>query len=1502
MNLQGKDRIFNSERDDGMSRKEKILDEQPDRLNNAEFERNADETVDISQFAAVSPQPEIQAESEEAKKIAELMESISKDDKKSDFKAASARSKRKEHGDRKKHKKEKKSSLYKETEQEDLLGEGSDITDSAYEPEIYGGVAAMPEFPPELDRDFYDDGQPEQYDGEAEIEDESGLSEEYSDDLQSDGGELDEYEESLLYEPETEEIIDYGEAYGTAEEADEDEGADSEAEIEEISEGYGDDYADDEEADGEAVSEEIISDVEEEYAPEDEAQSETEGEAADAYKPSGVRGIFKRIKDFWNGPEDFEEKFDDDFDPSVFDSAGKNALFDTGKPAVNDENDGENIEQPQEYDGGGDTDEPSDESAAKENSGEDNEEVAAENDEPENIVEGEQAAEDDEDTYGEDAEADKEEGAEEKKKTSVFARFKTFWNGDDLKVDEDVSEEDIMAEEAAEGKEWIKPSVKYDDLSDYAPKQRTQDEDTNSENIPDEDSEEIEHQSTSRKISGLLALAAEKFKALFASSVKSEEAEQADDGEYSQDAEDEGEEIDEAEESERKSSPIEQIKSIWNDEDEYIDEEEEDDEEDEELSDEEDEQPIDAQFSDGEPVVSRPVLTVLEPLRSDDEEEQENNENAEAAETEQETVFDDEGEISDDDVAESAFDVNEKTDEAEDEEKSDAADETSKADEADEEIITEGPDAPVEISSAKKTGSKPKRGLIGRLKSFWNGDAPKAEDNNEEALQLDNENAQADGAQTDNTEKEDEKADSENAEAAAAQTLDDGQDEEAATFEDISSTGFKIDEVDGRQIVNGKVIPKYTHESMVEKISLSNENLQYVVRREYEEYVRQAKYKPKASEIVAPEVNSEVSKAVKEGVADAPILRDEPEQTEKAEKSADKKQDRRSIKDVLFGGIENSADFSEFREQTSGAQQNEQSIDDYEKPSDARAIRAEINYDNRKVTFRCIALGAVFLIMLAMYVVQRYVPALLTDNIPNSDIMICLISLVLLAASAVLCHSTVLGGLKPLLAFKGNSDTAVAVAVVGCAAQGIVSFFEPQIFFSGGLHLYSILAIAALLLNNLGKLCIVRRIRDNFRFVSSPNRKYSARIYNDEEISEQMISKTNAEKPVVALQNRTRFLKGFLRFSYMPDPSERAASFTAPITTVIAVIVAIICGITGKTAANAVSAFSIVACMGIPMCSLLAVNIPMKKLCSEALKNKAMIIGYPAVKHFADTRAVMVDSRELYPRGKVQLLAVKTFNAYNIDRALLNAAAVMKIANTPMTYMFEDVISEKGEQLPAVESVKYEDGKGIVSWVSGERLLLGNRELMTKYSITLPSVDFEESSKKGRTNSITYLANAGELVAMLVTDYQADARLSTELKRLENNGVTILIRTADPNVSQIKVAKDFGIFIRSIKILPTTLGNICKDEMSRRDEASRAFIATEGRLHSLARAISGCIKIRDNISIALVIQIIAVVLGVLIAGIVAVFAGVGGLSGLDLLLYVVFWAAASVIAPMIQKA
>jgi len=689
-----------------------------------------------------------------------------------------------------------------------------------------------------------------------------------------------------------------------------------------------------------------------------------------------------------------------------------------------------------------------------------------------------------------------------------------------------------------------------------------------------------------------------------------------------------------------------------------------------------------------------------------------------------------------------------------------------------------------------------------------------------------------------------------------------------------------------KMLVNGVRVPEYIHENDVKKIVLPGDKIQHAIKKEYEEYIKLEVFKETVGK-----------KAPKEEKPKEKTSAREPEPA--AEGGTPPAEDQhKTLKDKLFGSYESSAaDYTEFIP----PQPAEEAIEDFERPEDVRAVRAEINMERRKLTFRSVMTGIAFVLSLIVVILQRNFPDMLTESVPNADIMYCIVNLLLLALGIALCHVTVLNGLRPLLTFRGNSDTAVAVAAVAAAAQGIVSFFDAPSYFSGEKSLYALLVLFALLLNSLGKLWIERRIHGNFKFIAAPSRKYAAKVLNDTTLAEKMLSGTKADQPIVAFQRRTKFLKNFLKLSYTPDPCETAAAKFAPICAAVSVVVAIVFGIISKSASDAVSAFTAVACVAVPACCLLAVNLPMRSLCKSAVRSNAMVVGFPAVRQFSDTRALMADSRELYPRGKVNLLSVKTFNSYNIDKALMNAAAVMKVANTPMTYMFEDVIVDKGEELPPVESVKYEDGKGLICWVDGERLLLGTRELMEKYSIDLPSLDFEESNKLDEQNCVTYLANAGQLVAMLITEYTADKYIVSELKRLEKSGVTLLVRTADPNVTQEKVARDFRLYYRSIKILPTSLGNLCKEEMSVKEDESRAYVSTRGKLSSLARAITGCIRIKSNISIAVFLQCFAVVIGILFVSTVVIASGVKTLGTIELFFFMLLWAAASVIAPMIQK-
>lgn len=771
-------------------------------------------------------------------------------------------------------------------------------------------------------------------------------------------------------------------------------------------------------------------------------------------------------------------------------------------------------------------------------------------------------------------------------------------------------------------------------------------------------------------------------------------------------------------------------------------------------------------------------------------------------------------------------------------------------------------------------------------------------------------------------------------------------------IEDIDMSFVAVQKVNGNIFIEGDIEPMYTIETASTSFNVEIGKLSPILMNAYEEYLepevleaKKAEQAKKQAEVLDDEIITQtttafdvktekeeknangISSDILEEKDDSVIEPDEEEKLEDAEiaesfldekerkklerkrakeekkklkkaEKAEKAEKKKTVKERLFSDYSTAMDYGAF---TTVGEEEMQKIEDYETPQDARAVMVEINMNIRKLFFRTLIVAIVFILEFGITILQRFFPTILDGIIPNIDMIYCVTSLILLSICVGVSGVTIKNGLMPLLGFKGNSDTAVAVATVATVSQCVISFFDCKAFYHGTQSLYVILVVFALALNALGKMIMMLRIKDNFRFVAQDRRKYAATILNDKKNAEKMVRGTNAADPIIAYQRKTGFYKNFLKLSYAQDPSENMASKFSPLGLVCSVVVAIIHGIMFRSVTGAFSAFAMVACLSVPVACLMAVNVPMRQLCKKVLRSDAMIVGYPAITQFVDTAAIMVDSKELYPRSTVKMVSLKPYVPSPIlESYMLNAAAVLKVANTSLTYVFSEVIDKKDENLPYVDSVKFEENKGIVGWIGGERVLIGGRQLMQKYGIEMPPYEDERPFIEEQRN-ITYLANAGQLVAMIVTSYSPDDKIKKEIKRLEENGVSIIVRTADPNLTSKRIASDYGIHNGSVKILPNSLGKVCKEAINEKSRRARCYIGTRGKFHSLARAVSGCIKIKSNITLAVVIQVIGLVLGILFTTVVALLSGEQGMGAFELLCFMIFWAVAAIIVPLIQK-
>lgn len=668
-------------------------------------------------------------------------------------------------------------------------------------------------------------------------------------------------------------------------------------------------------------------------------------------------------------------------------------------------------------------------------------------------------------------------------------------------------------------------------------------------------------------------------------------------------------------------------------------------------------------------------------------------------------------------------------------------------------------------------------------------------------------------------------------------------------------------------------VPVYRPEGSSRTINVKAGKFSEVVSGEYEEYIR-SKNPSVIAHVIRPEPKQEA------------VDEEEPKDTRSPQER---------VVSALVGFF--SKDESDDRDTP---KEKAKPVEDYLGEEDEKSIVYELNMNIKKLFMRSLLSGIVAAIAVILTVITRIFPESICSAVAFAPAAYAILNFVLVVFSVGLNRVAMLSGLSPLTRFKGNSDTAVAVAGVTAVIQAIVSFFCLGDLSAFSVNYYTAVVLLAFFANNAGKLLMVLRVKDNFRFASSKGQKYAAKIYNNETVANQMMSGTAADRPIIAYQHKTDFPSNFLKISYAPDPSEDLASKLAPVTTVAAVIIAVLYGVVRGSFTGALNALALITAAAVPASTLLAVNAPVRKLCKTLLSFGGMLAGYPSIKQFCDSTAIMIDANELFPADSIALEGIKTFDEFGTDESLLCGIAILKEAQNPIANVFKSVVAETKETLPEVESVLYEDEMGLVGWINSERILVGSRMLMEKYSVEIPAVEYEEKyTSNGR--QVTYLSRAGRLVAMLVTKYSPDPELKAEMQRAELNGISFLIGTTDFNITNDLVAEQYNLFYRSIKVLPTGLGNVLREAESTREETSRSYLITGGRAASLARAVSGCVKIKHNISLAVIIQLIAVILGILLAATLALYAGVGVMGSLEVLLYALFWGAAAVLAPAVQK-
>ena len=488
--------------------------------------------------------------------------------------------------------------------------------------------------------------------------------------------------------------------------------------------------------------------------------------------------------------------------------------------------------------------------------------------------------------------------------------------------------------------------------------------------------------------------------------------------------------------------------------------------------------------------------------------------------------------------------------------------------------------------------------------------------------------------------------------------------------------------------------------------------------------------------------------------------------------------------------------------------------------------------------------------------------------------------------------------IKNLFKLRFKAGTLLTLSLIISTVDVIASFISASAVESGSIALVSILGY---FFYYIGLYLDSKRLFDSAKMISETPQKYASLVLADSDFTHALTHDLNVTTSNVLIKRKTGVIDNILSHAYTKSVNYSKSEKFQPYAALLALVLgAVFYFMHGRDIYLTIRSVAVALALITPFISTLVYVLPILRFQNSLSKVGAVIPGYSAAEDIATANCVVLEGRELFPREKVLLHGIKTFEKERMDQAILYAASVLIHSCDTMSYMFMKVIQGKTDMLFDTDSVVYEEGLGFSFWVDKNRILVGRRELLEAHEIEVPSRDYENRYTKASTRDAIYLAVAGKLYAMFVISYAPDEEMQSMLQDLVKNNVNIIVRTRDFIISADKIARMYDI----PRSLVTIVRESAMPELAKKTDYTRSSSSSlthGGSVSALLKGIIGSHRLLANVNFASILELVCIVLGSLIAVILALTGAISSTSTFTVLIFQIAWAVLTFILLLFRK-
>ena len=575
-------------------------------------------------------------------------------------------------------------------------------------------------------------------------------------------------------------------------------------------------------------------------------------------------------------------------------------------------------------------------------------------------------------------------------------------------------------------------------------------------------------------------------------------------------------------------------------------------------------------------------------------------------------------------------------------------------------------------------------------------------------------------------------------------------------------------------------------------------------------------------------------------------------------------------------------------------------VEDYENPADAPIVQQDLDRLRLTTAIRTgvSAAAGLVLLYLGLAVGDSPLPAIGAVDPAVAPMAYLAVNLVLLAVACAVNWRVFWNGIRGLWGAPAP-DSVLALAGVGALVQLLVLMMKAETFEADKLTLFAAPAALLLCFGALGKYLMSSVISRNFALVSTGNEHVAAFRLDDEELCTRLAEGLGEPEPCLVASRPTTLVEGFLRRSFSVRASDRMLQRMSWVLAGAALLTALIALFSKQGLAMAFTAFAGTLCLGGPASATLLAAIPAMLMQKSAARVGAVVPGWSSVEELSGANMIMVGAKDLFPAKSVRLHGIKTFEKERIDLAILYAASVLIAGCDTLRDVFMNIIQGKTNILFPVESLENDPGFGFTAWVGDKRVIIGNRAMMEKQGVEIPSLDYENRYTKGKKQAI-YLAVSGRLFGMFLVSYKADEQASHVLEALNRQGVSVLVKSDDFSLTTELISQVYGLEEGCVKVLSGAERRALTPVTEYR-QYSPGCMAHIGSFASFVGGLLAAAGAASAERTSSLVQAAGILVSVVLALLLAFTGGMAALALPALVLYQAAWAVLTLMIPMLKR-